>query len=454
MRTRLIIATLSGALLAGCTGQPTAQPATPPTQSAHPSPTPAQGAPLQPQVAPDAFLGQGKLAFLSLGRLYVLDGATGRFTAITDRGTATAPVWSADGQWLAFLYAESEGSPQQLRIAMADASTAEMVALPDGVVPWDYAWSPATAVLAMGAQSGLWLKEPGLEPRLLVPGQFGRNSITWTPDGKLITYAATLPAPQPPPGTVVEQIAPTGGKPVRLLTAPERAVHLAGWLPQAKGLLAWAGPMSASLSADGMQLELITPDGKEHPLTTMLAYREWVSPSPDGARVLAVAGSGRMAWIGKSLTLCDVAIPADAKAKAGAKSPCTPLPLPKGKVDLDPAFSPRGDRIAFVRADELPGDVGGTEVIERWVPSRALWTAAPDGTQARDLTGASRGIYQPQWSADGRQLLFVRDNAIWLMAAENAKEPVRIAGPLYGDLNLFGYYGFSPSTPALAWYQP
>jgi TolB protein len=463
---RLISVTLAAALTAaallpGCAGKATAPPASPgptPAKPGQPGQPPAASQPpstdpVNPSANPEAFRGQGKLAFIAAGRLYVLDGSTAKVTAITAQGgQPVSPVWSADGQWLAFLYAESEGAPQQLHIARADGTAAETVKLPDGVVPWQYAWSPKEPVLALGAQSGLWRKAPGQEPVLLSAGQLGRGGLVWSPDGSQIAFAPVLPAPQPPPGTVVDTISPRGGDPTQLLAAPETAIHLAAWLPGKNGLLAWTGPMSASLSADGMLLEHVAPDGKLQGLTGMLAYPEWLAFSPDQSRLVAVAGGGRMAWVGKGLALCDLAS-ASAAAAGAAKEPCTAIPHPAGKVDLDPAWSPKGDRIAFVRADEVRGDLTHPSLIEQWVPSRTLWLSAPDGSEAKELTAAGQGIYQPQWSADGSHLLFVRASGIYLLG-ENDKEPVLIAGPLASDPNLFGYYGFAPTTAYLAWYRP
>src|SRR5205814_2212406 len=54
-----------------------------------------------------------------------------------------------------------------------------------------------------------------------------------------------------------------------------------------------------------------------------------------------------------------------------------------------PAWSPRGDRIAFVRGS-------------------ALYTVTPAGRKLRALTKGRAGDFGPAWSPDGRRIVFVR----------------------------------------------
>jgi len=106
-----------------------------------------------------------------------------------------------------------------------------------------------------------------------------------------------------------------------------------------------------------------------------------------------VAGLGRQAWTAKGLALCDV--------HTGS---CRSLPQPPDAVSLDPARSPDGSRLAFVRAhDASPvGGFGTTAALRAWVGSRTLWVADARGARAHPVHHAGTGVYAPQWSADGR----------------------------------------------------
>src|SRR5579872_1437263 len=55
-----------------------------------------------PAVDARAFRGEGRLAFVSLGRLFVLDGATASLRAVRSAAGPAAPQFSPDGRWLAF----------------------------------------------------------------------------------------------------------------------------------------------------------------------------------------------------------------------------------------------------------------------------------------------------------------------------------------------------------------
>ena len=69
---------------------------------------------------------------------------------------------------------------------------------------------------------------------------------------------------------------------------------------------------------------------------------------------------------------------------------------------FDPAWSPDGDRIAYVRFDRS----GGSVVV-----------ANADGTDAHALTSSPRQESEPAWSPDGRRIAFVRSRG-----SENRKK--------------------------------
>ncbi|MCL4439446.1 MAG: hypothetical protein M1609_02300 [Firmicutes bacterium] len=56
-----------------------------------------------PEITPNVFKGQGDLAFVWDGLLYVLYGRTGGVKQLTESGQALQPFWSPHGEWLAFM---------------------------------------------------------------------------------------------------------------------------------------------------------------------------------------------------------------------------------------------------------------------------------------------------------------------------------------------------------------
>ncbi|MCL6561118.1 MAG: hypothetical protein K6U74_20490 [Firmicutes bacterium] len=88
--------------------------------------------------------------------------------------------------------------------------------------------------------------------------------------------------------------------------------------------------------------------------------------------------------------------------------------------------------------------------MEAWVLTRTLWVSAPDGSEARRLDSAGTGVYSPAWSRDGHHLLYLRDNAVWLIGVEGG-EPARIVGPFPEPPQLFGYYGHVIWSHLLTW---
>lgn len=93
--------------------------------------------------------------------------------------------------------------------------------------------------------------------------------------------------------------------------------------------------------------------------------------------------------------------------------------------DLDPAFSPDGESLAFARRflDQA-----------RWTPGRQLWRIGADGSDPRPLTDEPAFTHTDlAWRRDGSQLAYVRFNQvtltdppeIWLINADGS-DPLRL----------------------------
>jgi len=249
-----------------------------------------------------AFKNRGDLAFVWQGLLYVLDGKTGEVRQLTNSGKAQHPAWSHDGEWIAFISTNSPtGNSGQNWLVRRDGEQAHQVQ------GQSFSWSPTSDVLAASGTDGLWLVPVDGTPQLEVKGSV--SSPYWSPDGKSIAYSVMLPYDKNKPESRSEALYTltlSTGQAVKETTAPGAGIEIAAWWPNGKGLLYWVDPLhSASLAADGLGLmSLRFGDAQAKLLTTGLAYRDWLSVSPQG-QLLMVSGGGRMVWAQKSLTIAD-----------------------------------------------------------------------------------------------------------------------------------------------------
>lgn len=417
-----------------------------PTAQDPPAGAAASGTAIRPEVNAAAFKDQGNLAFIWQGLLYVLDGGSGEVKQLTQSGQALRPRWSPDGQWLAFVkVADPQAKSGSLWLVRRDGSQARQVAgISWSGVP-DFSWSPAADVLAVGGKDGIWLVPVEGEPRRLVATAV-TSSFAWSPYGRFLSYNDALPYDSNDPQSrsdALYTVAVTGGAPVKQIEVQQGGIIVAGWWPDGRGVLYRQVPLhSASLAADCVDL-LSLPLGTAEPTRLASGLKHWLSLAETNKMVM-VAGSGRIVWHNKQLAVGDPA--------AGSVEK---LDNPAGLVALDPALSRDGQRIAFVAARDLGGQVWGfskPEDLTAWVNSRMLWVENSDGSGARVLAAAGTGVYQPAWSRDDRHILYVRDNALWIVGADGYA-PQKVVGPFPERQDLFGYYGYVSYGDIMAWFQ-
>ena len=127
-------------------------------------------------------------------------------------------------------------------------------------------------------------------------------------------------------------------------------------------------------------------------IATTLVRDSWVQSSPDGSQLLVVRSDGRMVTDNREVDVCD------------APTRCRALAPGHDVQTLDPAWSPDGKRVAFVREDHAsstPPFVNGAPDWTTKYRSRKLWVANADGSDAHEITGAGGGVADPQYSPDG-----------------------------------------------------
>lgn len=436
-----------------------------------------------PVSSPGMFRSLGRLAFVRDHVLYVLDGDVGAVHRLTPPGQrASGPLWSNQGTWLAFTVTREtgRGSPASptpeaaggsLMLAWFDGSRRHPVTeLPGPVGPGLYAWSPTADMLAAAPGGrGIWLVRPGYPPSLLLQPDSPIQELAWSPDGSTLAYIVeprgagdesilyTLrlgpdtsdvdaPASAGPAGGVA-------GTPEIQYRAGAAHLRLAGWWPDGSGLLFYQSG-TAGQRDDAWRLMTLPLGGEVRELVPApMPRRELVSWFPGEMRLLTVTNTGAQSGQTLSLAVCHAVsgqcrpypAPAAGSADAGHERAPWAGPLSAGLV------APTGDRIAVVPE---PGNTN-------------IWLAGADdwGTDARALaTGGDGTLSLPRWSGDGRYLLYVQDNTLWLHQVDgqgdahplvtpwhlprqsHGSEPIDDKDAGAGDLEFW--------TDSLAWHHP
>ena len=329
------------------------------------------------------------VAYVAGGRLYVAAGAGGQPTVVASVGDPEDPQWSPDHRWLAYV----TGQGYRVHLVRADGTGDRVVAITSPVNRGALAWAPGADDLAVvpGLGGVTVVPAAGGIARQPVPATVPIESIAWSRDGSRIAYST--PARPGVPGTV-RVVAAMGGVarsvPVELPVGSDAL--LATWWPDGSGVLFWVDPDGSPLALEeGLVLDSAPlAGGPARPLVTTLVYHPWLTWSPDGSRLLVVAGAGASPAAGKRLAVCDVVV-----------ATCSSFSQPAGTVSIDPAWSPDGTEIAFVRAANTR-QPANLDVTPGWFPTRRLWVEAADGSGAHPIAGAGAGAVLPAWSPDGR----------------------------------------------------
>jgi len=465
--------------------------------------------PTHPYVNVRAFTGRGELAVVSRGKLWVLDGSAGtlRRLPVPAGGTPSSPVFSHDGRWLAYLVTRSRypyGSygPYKLWIARADGTGAhEMRGL---VVNQFVGWSPSSDLVAVaagesrhvpvGSPTVVDLVSPAgrvrpLFTRSTQPEMGNRGAIwsaLWSPNGR--SLAVSTYSPFRDAGTQILDVpVAAGAQPTvwfsirsqQRLTgglacgphcgANQAIAELAGWWPK-WGITFWVFTGGMTHNSDSTPLAAISRPGAPPRLIAQTLSDGTTDAAAAGPRgELAVVASGTSAGreyaLGKTVERCSAAT-FGCTALPGASSwagrplkckPCFGAPATGSgsAVSLDPAWSPDGALLAYAKA---PAYRAAASPNLAWFQAHKLyvWDARTGATRR---LGAINGSSLPTWSHDGKSLLYVSGDGLWLADATTGTA-VEIEHPLYrkSTWNRIGstelaYYGQIPWSQQFSWHS-
>jgi len=208
-------------------------------------------------------------------------------------------------------------------------------------------------------------------------------------------------------------------------------------LPAREGILFQFDPdQSADLPADGLELyELRAPGAR--PKQIGLTVGLPIAIGANGTFAITNGGN-RYAWLTKSVETC-----------SAASALCTPVPTAHGELSFDPAWSPNGKQLAFVEAPTISATNFFQATVKRWYASHSLWILQRARTTPDEIKG-SGGASSPTWSANGKSVMYVANDALWLLPTLSSK-PVRIASPLLTPNNWQSFFGEINWTDQFAW---
>lgn len=361
-----------------------------------------------------------RAVFTSNGHLWLVNGreADSPPIRLTDAGKVEILGWSANGEWLAYLQSDPRDEYARkpyLWVVKADGTGAiQLDQRPVYITP---TWSPTENLLAYttkdsqeGSSPDHHLKitssETGVVDTTILrsPNSEAIESLAWSPDGQ--SLAISLPRNEKHP-LQIDKITLKGDN-SNLLTLGEagikenesytRVATGLKWSPDGHHLAYFLKPNSASISADGVAIQVLNiPLNKTIDLGVGLAYVQWFDWAPDSSQLAYIAGGGREASIYKRLRIVIV--------KTGQITDCGQT----GQVDTQPRWlSTPANGILFCRGTETL-DWEDHEQAGVLVPGQRIWHRTPDGNALVVTSGpANTADYTPRLSPDGQGLIFLR----------------------------------------------
>ena len=292
-----------------------------------------------------------------------------------DGSDDSAPVWSPDGRWIAFM--RTSPTTCSIRVVTPNARSEHEVGTCDRRNPPTFDWTPDSNGLIFGGMGGehgsLGLRVLDLDSGAWRAIDYPHKpddldtSPRYSPDGRWIVFVRN------PPLGDFWRIPAQGGNAERLsrLRADLRGWD---WSPSGRGLL-----FSAMVDGEYRVFRLDTSTGEARPVGLEDAQ------SPVAARARrAIAFVQRRPYFG----LYRVDLTAGDNGNVHVVEPL----FPSSSRDLLPAIAPDGRQLAFV------SDRSG---------ANALWAGDVEQPDTLRMMGGIRpgSRYPPSWSADSRRLL-------------------------------------------------
>lgn len=284
------------------------------------------------------------------------------------------------------------------------------------------AWSPKANILAYSTQGpgGGYGPDMNLKMAAIEGGKVNATALlpdnselvddfVWAPDGRSLAISLRRTKDQP---LRIDRLTLKGER-SNLLTLGETGTptdeiypsyaYEFSWSPDGRYLAYHLHPNSASLAADGVELQVLDleqPSKQPLNLGSTLHYARWLAWFPDGSKLAYIAGGGRDATVNKQLRIVDM--------QAGGKiTDCGQA----GQVDTMPAWLPAAEAcVLFCRGPETKYWMGKRQ-YGVLVPGQRVWLQSPGGKAGPVTSGPEdTADYYPFVSPDGQGLYFLRLN--------------------------------------------
>ena len=220
-------------------------------------------------------------------------GGTAAPRRLTFEGNGRAPIWSPDGQWIAFQW-EREGAPAIFRIRADGSGTAEQLTRPErGTVHKPHSWSPDGKIILFTLETGtrpedstMWLLMLDDRKTVQYGDAIGREPAM-SPDGRWI--ASQFSVKGSPYQTFVTPFPWTGSK---YLLPMQTSAGFAFWSPKGDELIVNSGLVDSYATAVRTKPSFEFGQPKAFPKGGRVESgpfaRRNTDMMPDGQRVLGV----------------------------------------------------------------------------------------------------------------------------------------------------------------------
>jgi hypothetical protein len=409
------------------------------TNPARPTLVHVPGAPRFTVVDATALRGHADVAFVSLGQLFVVESSSDRVAALTAANAgASNPQFSPKGRWLVYetdfgarsWLARSSGIDRRRLGGSAVWLANGQLSVTGATQRVTYSISASGALARVGASAPANSVATGGSLAVFITDSLDVHPPATSNGFERLETATSASGPRTVWYSTKVRFDPRGG-----LQGDFLGKVIA--LPGEAGLLLTIEPYCCDY-ADGYDLyELRAPGGAPASLGMVLGGADDPSFGPNGTFAFE-RGGDRYAWVNKHVVVCT-----DATAR------CVAVATPPKTLSVSPAWSPNGKTLAFVEAKAEGEGAIGQPQIAAWYASHHLFFTARASSRPSEVPDTA-GATQPTWSSDSKSLMFVKNDALFLIA-HLGSSPVEIAGPLFTPGGWGGYYGELDWGAQFAW---
>jgi hypothetical protein len=380
----------------------------------------------------------GKVAYIMGGDLWVYDLDNAQAQRLTFEGYASHPRWSPDGSQIAYR--------KQNQLWVVNLASQQHDLVREFWVDW-FTWSASSdQMLYFSQEEGLILWDSATKtPALVLPDVSGiaLNDFVYDDQSGVLLFTK---------GQVEQGVSAVALVQFDLAQMESSNVY--------KSVDLKLVPLMAELSPGGQWASFWQWD------TRVMFYEEEGLPlcylPVSGGEVqcttaMAVPSLGFLDWSSDGqlvyLTVDGDLIMAD--PLKGSEELLVEL---KDRLPINPTWAPEGGRIAISVMDQDAGDAEeGRDLSESIIPRR-IGVVDLASQKLNLLTGdAEFGDELPQWSSDGKYILFARQNeermSLWLMRA-NGKDQVEIVPELTPKPRPVGQQGDVSRSKWWDWWRP